>query len=512
MNNRLAWKLILVLAGILLLSGIVSAVSISLTTKSAFTALVREGDVAAARSLANRLSEFYARNGSWRGVEELLKEPGLYMLRERMGPGMMGREHGMPMRRAPGRQGGGMNQAPSQDTLPENAPPDAAAPGGSASGEEPAPGIQVLLTDSTGEVIAHTMEKAPEELYRADKLEQGVPVLVGQTTIAYLFLGSMLDPMLGPFQRAFLGSVYKAITFSTLFAVVLGAIAGYFFIRSVTDPLKRLTRAAHGVTRGEYEPVLPAARRDEIGELSRSFLYMTRSLREADAWKKKIIADSAHELRTPVSILQGNIEMMLEGIYPIDRRRIQGLQEETEVLARLVEELQSLAHAEQGTEAYRFETADGAELLHHVYESAAPLASSGNIDLRIASPEEDLPLRVDRQKMLQALSNLVYNALRYTPGGGTVIVGAERVDGGGMLYVEDSGPGIPFDERQRVFERFYRLDRARSRGNGGSGLGLAIVREIVVAHGGRVAAEDARKLGGSRFAMYLECSSSDHVS
>jgi signal transduction histidine kinase len=313
--------------------------------------------------------------------------------------------------------------------------------------------------------------------------------------------------VLGPFQQAFLGSVYRAITYATLFAVLLGAGAGYFFIRSITEPLKSLSLAARGVTRGEYEPQLPDQRRDEIGDLSRSFLFMTHSLRDADEWKKKIISDSAHELRTPISVLQGNIEMMLEGVYPIDRQRIEGLQEETAVLSRLVEELQQLAKAEEGAGAYRFERIDVLEPLRHVYQSSRPLAATAGIALHLEPPATALTVHADRQKLMQAITNLVQNALRYSSAGGSVVVGGEAEGADLLLYVEDSGPGIPEAERELIFERFYRIERARTRKSGGSGLGLAIVREIALAHGGRAYVEPARTLGGSRFIVRIPRSS-----
>lgn len=481
MKNRLAWKLILILVGVLLFSGIVSAVMISITTKSAFENLVREGDLAAAEALAERFGEYYRDNGSWRGIEEVFDSVGLMLMRQRMGPGMMGPSRGMPMRRGMG--------SPEGHQLP--GPADRFR-------------IKLLLSDEEGRVVAHTMEETPEELSREERVRQGVPVRSGGSTVGYVFIGSMIDPVLGPFQRAFLGSVYRAITVSTLIAVLLAAAAGLFFVRSVTEPLKTLSTAARGVSAGNYEPVLPEERRDEIGDLSRSFLSMTRSLREADEWKKKIIADSAHELRTPVSVLQGNIEMMLEGVYQIDKKRIEGLQEETRVLSRLVEELQSLANAEKGKGTYLFEELKAGELLRHVYHSASPLATTKEIELRIKDDGQAITLRADRQKLLQAFMNLVHNALYYTPRKGTVLLGAEKNGSEAVFFVEDSGPGIPEEERELVFERFYRLDRARSRESGGSGLGLAIVREIVRAHGGRTEAADAQVLGGSRFVMRFD--------
>lgn len=487
MRNRLAVKLIVMLVAVLLLSGLISAFTISTTTRSAFEQLVRRSDVAAARFLAQRLGRFYAARGSWQGVENLLESSAFEMFLGRMHPGTRRMERRMP---------GGMFREDQEAEPGEGMPHH-----GNEHGAPPP--VTFVLTNADGDVIAHTLPASPEDSLEKGELRRGEAVSLRGETVGYVLLGSMVNPILGPFQREFLHSMYRAIALSTLLAVLLGAVAGYVFIRSITVPLGVLSRAAGDVTEGRYQAVLPVERRDEIGDLSRSFLSMVRSLGEADAWKKKIIADSAHELRTPVSVLQGNIEMMLEGVYPIDRQRIEGLQEETELLSRLLEELQMLAKAEEGRGRYRFEETDAGELLQLVYTSAAPLASSARLNFKLAIPEEPLPLIADRQKLLQAVTNLVNNAIRYTPPEGRVELSAGRLDAGIQISVEDTGPGIPRAEREQVFERFYRLDKARNRQSGGSGLGLAIVREIALAHGGRAEISDPLRLSGTRALLYL---------
>jgi signal transduction histidine kinase len=254
--------------------------------------------------------------------------------------------------------------------------------------------------------------------------------------------------------------------------------------------------------------------RDEIGELSGVVADATTRLREARAAQERLIADAAHELRTPVTLIQGIIEAMIDGIYPLDAATLASVHEETVRLSRLIDTLRELEIIESGELVLELEDLDPLELANKALALFSSQASSRGIALSVLAPEGSLPeLAADRLRLSEVLYNLLSNAIKYCPSGGLVRI---RLWGEGAgedpaaptlaMAVEDSGPGIPEAERERVFERFYRVDRSRSQDSGGRGLGLAIASEIARAHGGSLSVGDS-ELGGAAFILRLPASS-----
>jgi signal transduction histidine kinase len=230
---------------------------------------------------------------------------------------------------------------------------------------------------------------------------------------------------------------------------------------------------------------------------------MVVSLKEADEWKRRLIADSAHELRTPVSLLQGNLEMIREGIYPADKEHIDSLYEETLLLSRLVGELRDLADAQEGRKSYSFETCSLRELVAQILRSFRAQTEERQIEVKMEVVSGECAVFGDCRKLSQAFSNIVSNAVRYSPLNGSIKVTVGEDEAKVEVAVEDSGEGIEPEEREKIFERFYRTDRARNRATGGSGLGLAVSKEILEVHGGRIYAEEARVLSGARILVQL---------
>ena len=478
MKRRLLLKLLAAMAAVVLLGGITSALIIGVSTQKAFRNLVRENDVILSNAAASVFERYYVENGGWQGIDRLIAETGGM-------PSMMGMYGHMP--------GAGEMMGRGRMMSPGRRVPDG------QQGRSVTPGPHsIVLTDESGNVLAHTLPDFARDKVGQNTLETGTSLWAGGKRIGYLFLGSMIEPAFGPFKYRFLADIYRSIAASTLLLVLVATGISALVFRHIMKPLNQLTHATERMSRGEYEVEVDVRRNDEIGTLSRSFFTMADSLRKTDEWKRRLIADSAHELRTPVALLQGNLEMMREGIYPADSEHLDRLYEETQLLSRLVAELRTLADAEAGAASYDFQTVDLKELLERTVSMFGVEAGRMGVEINLRAGDGSLEIRGDRMKIEQAVMNVISNALKHSPEGSRI--GIELFEEGEKrcIAVEDSGPGIPEDEREKVFDRFYRTDRSRNRADGGSGLGLAVSREIMKMHGGTVEVREPEKLSGAR--------------
>ena len=288
-----------------------------------------------------------------------------------------------------------------------------------------------------------------------------------------------------------------------LFSVVIWI--GSRFIGRFTTPLDRVIRAAEEVADGDLN-----ARVEEVpggggvSNLTRTFNRMVDELQRADQQRRNLTADVAHELRTPVHILQGHLEGILDGVYTADEATLNTMLEETNQLTRMIDDLQTLTLAEAGQLHLHIESVDVADLIGDVVTSFSPQAEAAEISLT-SEAAAGLVVEGDADRLDQVLSNLVANALRYVPAGGSITLTAQGEGEGVLLQVTDTGSGIPAEDLPYVFERFYRADKARTRQGGGAGLGLAISKQLVEAHGGTI--EVTSEVGqGTTFTMWLPVS------
>lgn len=287
---------------------------------------------------------------------------------------------------------------------------------------------------------------------------------------------------------------------------LLAATLAVFAFRGIATPLADVMSAADAVAGGDLSVRIPERGRRDFARLAHSFNRMTEELARAEQQRRNMTADVAHELRTPLHILQGNLEGILDGVYEPTDAHINATLDEARILSRLVEDLRTLSLAEAGALPLAWEPVEVMALLADAQTSFSGQAEAAGVNLQItpdlqagAAANRDpaaeigpMTLMADIDRLNQVLGNLLANALRHTPAGGTIVLAAQPLPQGVRIIVSDTGDGIPAEDLPFVFDRFWRGDRSRSHAEGaGSGLGLAITRQLVQAHGGQIRVESA---------------------
>jgi signal transduction histidine kinase len=291
-------------------------------------------------------------------------------------------------------------------------------------------------------------------------------------------------------EQAFRSSSVLAMTIALTASVLASLIVSIFLTQRIAGSLGTLSAAATRIADGELDSRVTSPRLGaEFDELTEAFNQMATQLEDSETLRRRLLADVAHELRTPVAILVGYLEGLEDGVAELSPETIATLRDQGSRLGRLAQDLAAVTRAEGGQQALNLEVTSADALLTAARDAAAARCAQADIDLRLHVPEGLPHIRVDVDRMAQVLGNLVDNALRHTPRGGQVTLAADQAQRGWVtLSVSDTGEGIDEEHLPHVFERFYRVDTARDRGHGGSGIGLSIVRAIVVAHGGAVRA------------------------
>lgn len=312
---------------------------------------------------------------------------------------------------------------------------------------------------------------------------------------AVLHLGS------GNPEGAFAGAGADRLLIA-VFAVLLvtlgiTVVAGRRLLRPVRD----LTRAAEHLADGDRSARVEVRGRDEFGRLARAFNTMVETLEVSDRQRRMLVSDVAHELRNPLTNLRGYLDGAGEGVFELDAELVASLQEEAELLERLVDDLQQLALADAGALALDLRPVDVAEVAAQAVASSRAAASEAGIDIEVVTTDRAI-VSGDASRLRQVVGNLVTNSVRYTPAGGAVTVRCTTDDDRVTVEVEDTGPGIAEEHLPHLFDRFYRVDPSRTRDTGGAGIGLAIVRTLTEAHGGSVEV-DSTVGSGTRFTVHL---------
>jgi two-component system OmpR family sensor kinase/two-component system sensor histidine kinase BaeS len=265
--------------------------------------------------------------------------------------------------------------------------------------------------------------------------------------------------------------------------VVFGAARAFWTMRRVASPLGAVMDAAQSVAEGDYATRVAEHGPPPVRALARSFNTMTERLQHADRQRRDLMADLAHELRTPLSVLQGRIEGLIDGVYPLEPGQLEQLLDQTKILSRLIEDLRTLALSDAGVLTLQREPMEVTDLMKEVVESFEAEAARLSISLQLETPPDPVTVEADAVRIKEVLANLLANALSHTPAGGSVRLALSSAADTVAVSVADTGSGMSADDVARMFDRFY-----KGRNSRGAGLGLAIARNLVGAHGGHIMA------------------------
>lgn len=476
MRNSLLFKLI----GAFLLVITIGAVAISWSTsramQNAFSLYTTRNGQASAQQLSPVLAGYYSINMSWQGVETILQS-------ELSSSASMGMGSGQGRGSVAGRQGG-MWVLNQRVILADEQ--------------------GIVINDSAGELLGHTL--SPTEL------SNGAPVMVDGIQVGTILVTP--NDFAGANSPAgqFLASVNQSIILSVVVAGMIALLLGSVLFFQITAPLRQLNKAASAIAHGDLSQRVAIHSKDELGELGQTFNQMSENLDHAETQRQHLIADVAHELRTPIAVIQANLEAMLDEVLPLDAEQVAALHNETLLLSRLVGDLRLLSQAEAGELKLEKQMSDIDILIRQIVERLNVQAQQNGIALELDLPERLPAVWIDAGRITQVLNNLLGNALRYTPQDGKIFISAEKSPDPAdfiQISVTDTGPGIDPAALPFIFDRFYRADQSRARNSGGSGLGLAIVKQLVEAHGGKVEAfspvfsKTDEQRYGSRFTFTL---------
>ena len=340
----------------------------------------------------------------------------------------------------------------------------------------------------------------------------GLTLIIAAVIVApQLFHIHLIDSGVGDLEsqlhaeEAFASSFAISVGVAVVAALLTAGAISWFLVRRVSRPVELLAQSAQAVAAGKFDVAVPdAAFSRELDQLSTSFSDMAHRLAETEVTRARLLADLAHELRTPLATLEAYIEGMEDGVLPTDAAAWGIMLAQVERLRRLASDLRVVAAAEEHALGLRLEPSDAALLASLAVAAAAPRDLAKGVGLHLTASHETLDVVVDAMRIEQVLANLLDNALRHTPAGGSVTVGARRGAGDIRIDVSDTGEGISPGQLSMIFERFYRADPSRvSADGGGSGLGLTIARAIIADHGGTIEASSAGSGRGTTFTIHL---------
>jgi signal transduction histidine kinase len=455
--RSLSWKLAIALL-------LVVAVSVGLTaylthhrTTSEFGAFIAQSRASYLQRTEERLREFYTVNGGWSGVQGMLENSPVFL----------------------------------NDRL--------------------------ILADSSGTIIGDTYDEWLGQTAASEGLSKPTSIAVsgqevgklyvlssGMVTIQFIIPGIAPGSQPQPFspEQSFLNHVNTSLIIAGVVGAAVAILLGLFLTRQFTKPIRALKKGAARIASGDLAYRVDVKSGDEFGELATSFNSMAASLDSSEQSRRRLFADIAHELRTPLSVIGGTVDAMLDGVYEPNTDNLNSIREETEVLTRLVAELRDLTLAESGHLKLEIEPTNLAELVQRRVSQAEVIARGKNVSLRTDIAEGLPEIEADGRRIEQVVANLLDNALNHTPSGGTVTIAVSADKDGVLVSVSDTGEGIPAEHLPYIFERFYKVDDARSRKTGGAGLGLAIAKQMVELHGGKIWV-DSEAGKGSKFSFTL---------
>jgi len=344
------------------------------------------------------------------------------------------------------------------------------------------------LLDTTGRVVLAGQGYQVGDMLPSTDLAGGIPIQVNGKTVGTLLIIRNAYRV-GASGSTFLDRINLQILLSGLVAMLLALLLAVIFSRNITRPIRELTAATQVVSEGKLAHEVPVRSRDEIGQLAESFNQMSTDLARSLNLRRQMTADIAHELRTPISIILGHAEAVHDEVLPPSVETFEIIREEAERLEHLVEDLRILSMADAGELKLSLRAYSPQKLLHDIQKIYNHQARQKKISLQVKTAADLPEIGIDPERMREVFSNIVENALRYTPQNGHITLSAQLVKDAVQMSVRDTGPGVAAGELDRIFERFYRTEASRTRDKGGSGLGFAIAKSIVEKHNGHIWAE-----------------------
>ncbi len=453
--NRLWIRLTLAFVAVTLFGVLIVAAIAGISATAQVNRMVARQREIVRQDLLDALERHYVANGSWAGVDAVLAN---------------------------------FRPAPGDRALPGQ-PPDRSGPGGLFRRRT------LVLTDDGNVIVYDIGGQRRGNKLTAEERNEALPVLVNGAPVGYLLANSAAELLLVEAQRAFLAEILRNLALAALIACALAALIAAIVSRALARPLNALAGAAQAFSQRQWRQRVPVSSTLEIGAVARAFNEMAGSLEQAEVNRRNLTADIAHELRTPLTVIQGNLRAMLDGVYPLEQTEVANIYDETRLLSRLVDDLRELALAEAGQLTLRSSPVALRALLASATEPLHALAEERGLTLVVDLPDDALSAQADADRARQVLSNLIGNAFRHTPQGGTVSVSARRDDARVRIEVRDTGEGVAAGDLPQIFDRFYRADKARARASGGSGLGLPISKVLVEAMGGAIGVASAPGAG-----------------
>ncbi len=301
------------------------------------------------------------------------------------------------------------------------------------------------------------------------------------------------------YQASFNESLIVAVAAATLVAM----LASIIISRSIVAPIRSMTSASERIAEGRYDERVVLRGNDELTHLAKSFNQMAEQLEQVEAMRRQLIGDVAHELRTPLTAIKGSAEGLMDGVLPASDETYQQIHNEAERLSRLVDDLQELSRVESRAVQLDIRAVDSTSIIGTVAKRLQYQFDAKRVTLNADISHDPVFFLADEGRAIQILTNLIGNALQHTPENGTVTVSVSCDKNEARFTVRDSGEGIEPEHLARIFDRFYRVDKSRSRMRGGSGIGLTIAKHLVESQGGKIWAESAGENKGSAFTFTL---------
>ncbi len=364
--------------------------------------------------------------------------------------------------------------------------------------------VTFLVADESGQIIYDPRGETDGEQLESWQKRDSSAIIVDDQIAGYLVISFDLAALDDTLETVALRRLREQIVIVAIGGSLIGILFGGWISRSLTSPLNRLAAGARAIRDGNFDQRVDVHGSTEITEVANAFNEMAEALAEAETLRSNLVADVAHELRTPLSVLQSNLYAILDDVYPFDRAQAARLYDQTRVLSRLVNDLHELSQAEARQLPLDIKSVDLRPIVEDTVSNFELVAESKDVSINV-DISEDLPeIPVDMERINQVLHNLISNAFRHSPSGSSITVRAVPDDRYVRLSVKDSGDGIPPEHVKHIFERFYRANPARDRAAGGAGLGLAIAKEIVHLHGGQMEVDSEGVPGkGATFSVWL---------